>query len=242
MYELPDVLGGQHISHACGAAVTAADNLNEEVHFRFNDTDVTVTSGETAEAVQARWQRDFDAAAKAYRDDPQRLVEAAENKKKYEEARAARMVEPATNEKEMRSATVPTPLTSEQLNEYISSLVTRVHDYGTCVYAMSMAATAAFNYVASALGVTGLQASCADLDILRRTRNFSGPFLIVSAEDALYPQYDVAKRLQQAMRKWEPWLKEQSKANLKSSNSSVHPDVLARWRHLAMDRTPEDES
>ena len=95
----------------------------------------------------------------------------------------------------MRAEKAPWPKTLEELNEYITSLTDRQHDYGTCVYAMSLAAVAAFQHVASKLGVTGFQASCADLDILRRTRSMEGPFIILKAEDMCYPQYDLKENL-----------------------------------------------
>ena len=110
----------------------------------------------------------------------------------------------------MRAEKAPTPSLVEELNEYIRSLVEREHDYGTCVYAMSLAATAAFNHVASKLGVTGFQASCADLDVLRRTRGMDGPFIILKAEDMLYPQYDLPGELQEAIARWQGWLSEQA--------------------------------
>jgi hypothetical protein len=91
-------------------------------------------------------------------------------------------------EAEMRAAAVPSFETGEELAGYIRGLVDRPHDYGTCVYAMSMAATAAYNYVARRLGVTGFQASCADMDILRRTRGWEWGRL-VDYSNLLYPQY-----------------------------------------------------
>lgn len=92
------------------------------------------------------------------------------------------------NEQEMRDATVPTFNTLDEVRDYIASLVAGQHDYGTCVYAMSMAATAAFNHVASVLGVTGFQASCADMDVLRRTRGWEWGRLMDYTK-LLYPQY-----------------------------------------------------
>lgn len=77
----------------------------------------------------------------------------------------------------------------DELKDLIGSLVNAVHDYGTCVYAMSIAAEAAFNYVANELGVTGFQSSCADLDIIRRTRSLKTSFSIVMPDYYLYPQY-----------------------------------------------------
>lgn len=142
--------------------------------------------------------------------------------------------ESAQTESEMRAAKAPTPYTPAQLAEYIESLVKRNHDYGTCVYAMSLAATAAFNYVAHQLGVTGFQASCADLDILRQTRHLDGPFILLKGEDALYPQYNLREKLSDALKKWEPWLKEQAHKKLSDpSNTSAHPDVISHWKRLA---------
>ena len=138
------------------------------------------------------------------------------------------------NEQEMRAANVPWPKTIEELTAYITMLVDRPHDYGTCVYAMSMAAVAAFYYVSHKLGVTGFQASCADLDIIRRTRGMKGPFIILDAENLLYPQYDLRQKLEEwltssDMRKW---LNEEAKKKIAKS-SNVHPDVMARWKELA---------
>src|SRR5512141_507260 len=120
----------------------------------------------------------------------------------------------AKTEKEMRESKVPSIPTLEDLTEYIDSLVERPHEYGTCVYAMSMAATAAFHYVAGKLGVTGFQASCAALDVIRRTRGWEGPFLLLNAEDALYPQYDLHKRLAESMHDWREWLAEEARNKL----------------------------
>ena len=91
-------------------------------------------------------------------------------------------------EAELRESKVPWPKTEKELTDYINSLVDREHDYGTCVYAMSMAATATFYYVSSKLGVTGFQASCADMDIIRRTRSMESGFMILNYENLLYPQ------------------------------------------------------
>ena len=82
-------------------------------------------------------------------------------------------------EQELRGYKVPTPRSIDELTNIICDLTERKHDYGTCVYAMSIAATAAFNYMASTLGVTGFQASCADMDVLRRTRGYEHGFQVI---------------------------------------------------------------
>lgn len=141
---------------------------------------------------------------------------------------------PFQTEEEMRTETVPTLDTLDELKGYIDSLVERQHDYGTCVYATSMAATAAFRLVARKLGITGFQASCADLDILRRTRRMEGPFIIINGEDALYLQYDLPGRLAEALEEWRPWLAVEAKKKLEDPGSGLaNPRVLAHWKMLA---------
>lgn len=136
-------------------------------------------------------------------------------------------------EHEMRDTEVETPNTKEELTATIEALVSQEHDYGTCVYAMSMAAVAAYNYVAHRLGVSGFQASCADLDIVRRTRMIDGPFMLITADKALYPQYDLQEMLAEAMTDWGPWLKEQAEKKITEDGDRAHPNVLAHWRALA---------
>lgn len=139
-------------------------------------------------------------------------------------------------EQEMHESTVPTPKTPAELAEYVASLVRREHDYGTCVYAMSMAAVAAFNYVANELGVTGFQASCADMDILRRTRNLEGPAILMNGADLLYPQYDLPQKLSDWIRNCSPWLAEHAQKKLTDS-PYAHPDVIAHWRKLTSEQS-----
>ena len=230
--ELNQNLCGTHITTACENAVELVNLKNHPVHFIFNEINVTAYPGESVETVQNRWNIDREAAAKAYREHPDRIKEAVERARKDKKAREAHMIEAADTEAEMRDAKVPWPLTEAQLTEYIESLVHKTHDYGTCCYAMSMAAEAAFNYVSHSLGVTGFQASCADLDFLRRTRSMKGPFMILKAEDMLYPQYDLPEKLAKAMEDWKPWLKEEATKML-ADKDHMHPDVLARWKELA---------
>jgi hypothetical protein len=145
------------------------------------------------------------------------------------------------SESHMRESEVPECESLLDLSEYIQSLTTMPHDYGTCVYAMSMAATAAFNHVAGKLGVTGFQASCADLDVLRRTRRIDGPFMIVKGEDAMYPQCDPRRRLSEWLEEISPWLKEQAEKKL-SEFKEAHPAVVAHWKKLSKYKGEPNES
>lgn len=138
----------------------------------------------------------------------------------------------AATEQEMRDSKAPWPKTAEELTAYIATLVDRQHDYGTCVYAMSLASVAALNYVAGQLGVSGFQASCADLDILRRTRSMEGPFMIIKVEDELYPQYNLREKVDEFIVSQREWLREQAKAKLAKTRSG-NPRVIAHWEALA---------
>lgn len=137
------------------------------------------------------------------------------------------------DEKGLREAEAPTPDTMAELAAVIEGLVHREHDYGTCVYAMSIAAVTAFNHVARKLGVTGFQASCADMDILTRTRRMKGPWCITDLENTLYPQYDVQAKLAEYIAENRDWQREQAQKLLDERSNEAHPNVVAHWRKLA---------
>lgn len=144
------------------------------------------------------------------------------------------MKELAKTEEEMREADVPWPKTIEELNEYITSLTKREHDYGTCVYAMSMAALATFYYVSHCLGVTGFQASCADMDFLKRSRGYEFGFRIIDYSNLLYPQYLTSERFpshQALLKESLPVLAKEAK-RLLSKSPDAHPEVVARWKYI----------
>ena len=149
------------------------------------------------------------------------------------------MKEIAQTEKEMRETKDKHPKSAKELSSYINSLVSREHEYGTCVYAMSLAAVAAFNYVAHKLGVTGFQANCADLDVIRRTRGMKHGFRIIDYNDLLYPQYLTSERFPDAIQlinNEKEQLSKAAKAKLledKKSISGAHPNVKAWWEYLA---------
>ena len=100
---------------------------------------------------------------------------------------------------------------------------------------MAEAAEAAFNFVASQLGCTGFQGSYAALKAYKDIMRIEGPFGIVKANDALYPQYDLPKQVQNWIEDdWNPWLVEQARKNLAEHDPEfVHPNVHRHWRQLA---------
>ncbi len=138
------------------------------------------------------------------------------------------------DETAMRDSKAPRPETPEQLAEYIRTLTDRPHTYGTCCYAMSLAAVAAFNHVANKLGVTGFQASCADMDILRQTRGWEWG-RILNFDNLLYPQYCDEEHFPGSatlLAKHADKLREKAKEKL-ASVTDAHPDVVAHWKKLA---------
>ena len=120
-----------------------------------------------------------------------------------------------------------------RLARFIWRQVRGKHDYGTCVYAVSLSAVATVHYVASRLGMTGFQVSCADLDILRRTRRIKGPLMVIDANDMLYPQTNPAEKLREAMDGWRQWAADEAKRHLSESEGSAAPAVVEHWRKLA---------
>lgn len=124
-----------------------------------------------------------------------------------------------------------------ELVAYIQTLTKRSHDYGTCVYAMSLSAQAAFNYVSGKLGVTGFQASCAEMDFIRRTRGMKS-FRITNYDDLLYPQYLTKEKfpsLQDLLdnKEMRARLREEAKALIAEKDGFAAPSVLAWWKALA---------
>lgn len=121
--------------------------------------------------------------------------------------------------------------------------------YNRSAEALWKAALLAFNWVAGELGVTGFQASWAALHFYGQAMNIEGPFMIVKVEDALYPQYDLPKRLNDFIAEQRGWLAEEAAKKLadyeaeptysytdddgtEHSGPSVHPNVVAHWRSL----------
>jgi hypothetical protein len=137
------------------------------------------------------------------------------------------------NERGLRDAVTPRIETEDELLAVVRALVERDHDYGTCVYAMSIAAEAAYRYVAGRLSVTGFQASCADMDFLRRIRHMPGPFTVIDVSNALYPQYDLVGRLREYIQESSGWLRDEARKRLDNDSAHASPNVIAHWKRLA---------
>ena len=110
------------------------------------------------------------------------------------------------NEKEMRGSKAPWPESASELLDYRDELVTGEHDYGTCVYATSLASVAAFRFVAGRLDITGFQAGCASMDVVKRLKSLDNqPFAIIKGESMLYPQYSIVKDVAEYLVEWQEW-------------------------------------
>lgn len=135
-------------------------------------------------------------------------------------------------EKELRELILPFPDTERDALRIVRAVLNREHDYGSCCYAMSIAANAMFNYAASKHGCTGFQASCADLDFLRRTRLLKHGFQIIKYDDLLYPQYaDKFPTRAQLIRDNIDQLGKAAEEMLADSDRA-HPNVRRWWEDL----------
>ena len=224
--------GGEHISKTSERAVAAAQEHKTQVEFVFNDVRMVVFPEDAVSDVMERWNRLHEEARAAYEASPEGKARAAEREAERAKEAAREAAGGIHDEAQMRESSPPKIETPEALIAYIQSLVNGKHTYGTCVYAMSLAAVAAFDYVARQLGATGRQASCADLDVLRRTRQLKCPFMLLTADKALYPQYDLQTELREAMEGWKPWLKKEARKKLEE-RGLIHPAVEEHWKKLA---------
>lgn len=145
-----------------------------------------------------------------------------------------------SKESKLRDSATPWPKTETELSDYILSLVEQEHDYGSCVYAMSLAAVAAFNYVADRLGATGFQSSCADLDFIKRIRHIKGPFMILDVADELYSSDACLDKAREYVQKSRVWLRKMAKERI-AEGGYFAPDVFHRLMELAAFAPCKDE-
>lgn len=152
------------------------------------------------------------------------------------------MPEDHSEELAMRAEPALRPKTEEELVDYINATVSRGEQgYGESAAATGMIAAAAFNYAASKLGITGYQASFASMDVYRRTTSTKGPFMVVKAEKALYPQYDLLDDIRQFLSECNDWLTEEARKKLTEEEArkkleggvGAHPAVVEHWQKLA---------
>jgi len=139
-------------------------------------------------------------------------------------------------EAELRALKAPNPKTQKELIKEIRGLLKRQHDYGSCVYAVSLSSVATFNYVANNLGITGFQAERAKLDILKRLRGMRDGFRILNYANLLYPQYCNEEHFpawRTLITKNLGRLKERANELLKEKREwPVHPNVERHWKWI----------
>ena len=223
---------GEHIDIAVSRVVALVLCDKQARQLNFNDHLIEITPETSVADAVDDYHNKVNEATRLWAASDEGKAYYAEKAQREAEEAARQAAGPVHDEQTMREQTVPTPSTLEDLTAYIQSLVNGTHSYGTCVYAMSMAAVAAFEFVGRQLGVTGFQASCADLDVLRRTRRIDGPFMLVKAQDALYPQYDMVESTEKFLGESKPWLKEQAQKLLESKDHTVER-VKQHWKQLA---------
>lgn len=137
-------------------------------------------------------------------------------------------------ELELREIEIPFFDDIKDLIKLIETLEKRTHDYGTCVYAMSLSAIAAKRYLAHKLGCSGFQASGADLHFMSKERNMKEGFRLLNYGNLLYPQYLTSDHF--------PSYKELIVENIEhlakkareliATKDSVHHNVLEHWKFI----------
>lgn len=202
--------------------------------FKFNSWEFETRAGETLGDARQRFKDQHGFEVKTDEEARQEAAASVERTKREQATDIASAK--VSTEMEMRDSQAPWPKTPQELTAYIATLVDRPHDYGTCVYAMSLAATAALNYVSGKLGVTGFQASCADLDILRRTRGLEFG-RIQDYANLIYPQYCNAEHFPAAFQllndeKIRPELRKRAQAKLDECKGEGVGAVVEHWRKL----------
>ena len=152
------------------------------------------------------------------------------------------------------TAKYPTvPSSAEDLLAEITAVIKAVGDsdaklgnesdgYGKCVEAMWRAGYLAHEFAAHQLGVSGFQHGMSSLHLLGALRRIEGPYMIVDASDALYPQNDLAGKVTNFLRSDDTrrWLADTAAARLAESSDFASPSVKSHWWALVADRPDED--
>jgi hypothetical protein len=143
------------------------------------------------------------------------------------------------------------PRDEAELVAYLRSLTTAQHDYDSSAEALRDGTVACFNYLASALGNSGFQAGYAALSLIGITQGIKGPYALLKAQDALYPQYPSPEEKARGFADdWRDWLREEATKLLAEKAESTYeyvdeatgetesmpavaPRVVEHWRTLA---------
>ncbi len=232
-------LPGDMISEVAAKAVQMVVDGESAVSFDFNGIVLTAIPGMSVGDIRAAYDAGMEKEREAYMApervaERERLARIEEETRRRDFASLVAFVKTA-DEKELRESADPWPRGANELEAYVAALTDRTHDYGTCVYAMSLASVATFNYVAHRLGTTGFQSSCADLDVLRRTRHLEGGFQIVDHDKLLYPQYLTDEHFpsrQQLLYTHRAELAKRAQGKLDAAKGDAHSEVISHWKML----------
>lgn len=228
---------GMHIRDAIDESLHQAQREGKPLTLKFNGTEMLVRPEHSVGDLRAEWERLTGNKVLDAEEEREQIHKGLEE----QEAEWDRAIKESgvQDEQELRAMDAPWPDSLDDLTAFIETLVNRPHSYGTCVYATSLAAASAFNYVARRLGITGFQSSCADLDVLRRTRRMGDePFGIIEAKDLLFPQKNPRFKAINMIQGWKEWAAKEARKKL-AEHPDAHPDVIAHWRTLAEHESKE---
>jgi len=143
-------------------------------------------------------------------------------------------------ETELQNYEVPRIESLDDLKKFITEMEQNGQSYDTAPYAVALASYATFLYMAGRLGISGFQASWADMQFLKRTRNMKDGFRILDYSELLYPQYEDKFNLTMDKLIGENIEHLKSKAiELLEKNKnddgtySAHEEVVTHWKRIA---------
>jgi hypothetical protein len=139
-------------------------------------------------------------------------------------------------EDDMMHLEIISPKNEEELIDFIRNLVKyENNDYGTAARSLTLAAEAAFNYIAHMFDVSGFQAGYAQMDFMIRMRNIKSRLKVLNYDNLLYPQYldDFYITPEQCIKENASWLKKQAKEKLKEATEWTNEKVIEHWKYLA---------
>jgi len=130
--------------------------------------------------------------------------------------------------------------TKEDLDNLLSEITSKDHDYDSIVRACWAAMLGAFNYVnrSSVGGVTGFQAGFIGWSAIMEFMSIKkdSPVRIVQYDNMLYPQYREEFNKTISQETWE-YLQKEARKNLEK-NTSARPRVIEHWQSVVDGKVP----
>lgn len=139
---------------------------------------------------------------------------------------------------------VPAFDNEKELADFIQEMIKNGNSYNNAPYAMALSAYAAFDYVARKLGVTGFQASYADLHFLKLTRKMEDGFQILNYSLLLYPQFKYRFdeiSFDKLIKDNLPHLQEKAKRLLAENEKHAATAVVNHWKKIIVMEVKEGE-